>query len=695
MMKAKHYVVDFILVFLKKHWPSIAIVLFVLGLHWDMVVGAMPATGDHMIHMYRGWLMAEHMIPSGRLNGWSNMAFAGYPAGVYYPILGDLLVAGFHYLTFCVLTWERTYTLCFLFLLVMMPLSVYAVTRRIAGQSGSLIAAMLSLGDVGGWPQGGHISTVLWAVWPYMLGLTLSMFSVLALEGVMSHRLRDSFSHFLLFVFVLALAILAHPMTFFFVGLAGPVFVVAFLFARRSKIEPTRAIGRTALAALFAVLLTLFWTLPWITSGGEWTLGWPSVGFGGLWYSLPKMVHRLVVNKLFKNFYWIPWGLGLAGIVLSLISRRLWPTFLGILLVLAFVISGLVNELGDTFILRKVQIERMAAFMKFIWFALAGLTVDRLGFGVDRILFWIARKLKAFDRFDAILKYARIGVGPALAAALVLVGWKESYGKVSEIGRLGGEMWQNIVKAEEWLGEQPRGPLDRILYQPGEMCIEGNISSRKCDEIYHRHIFASGPIRTNLPKLKFGYEATAIFRNLPVQHRWPADSFLIRRLLIEPEALVNLHVRWIVSIVEWPKRPDIEEVKKFGDVTVYSVESGELPPVRIEGGGKLKVERFSDEEITVNVEGAGPESRILYPIAYYYPWRAYHDGEPIGIETYGVLPGVHKILMSMRALNGTTDLRYERPRLERLAGWISLFTWISMIIASAVIARRRFGRATR
>ncbi|MCP4606077.1 MAG: hypothetical protein GY847_37665, partial [Proteobacteria bacterium] len=35
--------------FLKKHWPSSLIVLFVLGLHWDMVLGAIPATGDHMI----------------------------------------------------------------------------------------------------------------------------------------------------------------------------------------------------------------------------------------------------------------------------------------------------------------------------------------------------------------------------------------------------------------------------------------------------------------------------------------------------------------------------------------------------------------------------------------------------------------------------------------------------------------------
>ena len=136
-----------------KHWPAVTIVLFVCWLHYDLVLWAIPATGDHMIHLYKGWHMAEHMLPSGRLTGWSNMAFAGYPAGVYYPILGDLLIAATRYVTFGLLSWERTYALAFLFLLIAMPLSVYAVTRRATGQMGSLAAAVLSLGDVGGWPQ--------------------------------------------------------------------------------------------------------------------------------------------------------------------------------------------------------------------------------------------------------------------------------------------------------------------------------------------------------------------------------------------------------------------------------------------------------------------------------------------------------------------------------------------------------------
>ncbi len=683
----KQYLVSKPLEFLRKHWPAVTLVAFVCWLHYDLVLWAIPATGDHMIHLYKGWHMAEHMLPSGRLTGWSNMAFAGYPAGVYYPILGDLLIAATRYLTFGLLSWERTYALAFLILLIAMPLSVYAVTRRATGQMGSLAAAVLSLGDVGGWPQGGHYSTVHWAVWPFMLGLTLMMFSMRFCEKVLSAPLAGRWGWFLVFVLLLSLSVLAHPMTVFFLVLASPLFVLSYVVAHRREVKWHGAIGRAVLAALFAVLMTLFWTIPWMTSGSEWTHGWPSVGFGGLWMSLPDMWSKLITNELFKNFHWVSWGLGLFGLVLGLASRRQWPTFLGILLVLAFVATGLCYELGDSLIGRKVQIERMAAFMKFIWFALAGVTVDR----VSAFVVWGLKRFVTKIRDDLrVQALTRRLSGVLIVMVLVAVSWEDSYDKVAKIGRLGGEIWDNIVEAEEWLGKQPHGPLDRVLYQPGQMCIDGNISSDECDEVYHRHIFASGPVRTGIPKLRFGYEATAIFRNLPLRHRWPADTFFIRRMLTEPDAMESLHVRWVVSVVDWPKRPDMKEVKRFGQVIVYSVKGGEGPPVRLQGAGKLTVEEFKNERIRVRVEGSSSKGRILYPIAYFYPWHAYQDGEQVEIETYGALPNVkHEMLMTVQAKDGVTELRYERPLHERASGLLSLLAWMVFLTAVLMLLDRQ------
>jgi hypothetical protein len=679
--------------FLAQHWAAVALVLFTLGLHVELVLWAVPATGDHMIHLYKGWLMSEHLLPSGRLSGWSHMAFAGYPAGVYYPVLGDLAITAVRWITFGLLSWERTYSLWFAVLVVLIPLAVYALTRRATGKIGALAAGVLAAGDVGGWPQGGHVSTFHWAVWPFILGLTLSMLSVVAAEKAILAPIRERPLRFVGFAALLALAVLAHPISSFFLGIAATLFVAMLVWWKRAEHRPMRVIGRASLAAGIGAVLAGFWIVPWITTGQEWTLGWPAVGFGGMWLSLVKMAEALASNQLFYKFYWATWVLGAVGIPLAFSTRRRWPIYIAVLFVFTFLFVGGCNALGDGVIARKVQIERMAAFMKFAWFALAGIAVDRIGVGV---LWAIGRLPERFasDVWQRRLALARPIVGVAFVAALVIAGWHDSFRYVTRMGRLGGALWDDIVEAEQWLSEQPRGSLDRVLYQPGKLCVSGKLSSPECNEVYHRHIFASGPVRTGLPKLKFGYEATAIFKNVPLAHRWPQDGRLIRRLLTEPEAMESLHVRWIVSLAPWPERPDVKQVERIGDVRVYEVAAGKGPPVRLEGEGRLEVERFSDEEVVVRVSDAGEGARILYPIAHFYPWRAYRDGKPIELDRHGVLEDLREILIAVPARDGTTSLVFERPWWERVANWASLLLWLACgAFAVVVVVRRRRARS--
>ena len=101
---------------------------------------------------------------------------------------------------------------------------------------------------------------------------------------------------------------------------------------------------------------------------------------------------------------------------------------------------------------------------------------------------------------------------------------------------------------------------------------------------------------------------------------------------------------------------------------------------------------FSDELISVRVEGAGKNAEIHYPIAYYYPWRAYREGRPIEITTRPVLANTHELLMSVAAADGVTDLRYERPMRERVAMWTGFILWISVLLLSVVLlAGKRMG----
>lgn len=686
--------------FLVNHWPLPLLAGFILVMHRDLLMWAVPATGDHPIHLAKGWLMAEQLLPSGRVTGWSHMVFSGYPAGTYYPVLGDLLVTLSHALGLGMVSWERSYTLMFLFLLIFMNATVYLVARRFVGPVGALAAAVLALGDVGGWPQGGHYSTVHWAVWPFMLGLSLSWLSVLACENVMAKPISKAPLPFLGLAVLLGLTGLAHPMTAFFLGIAAPVFTVFFALWNRNKIVVSRSLSRAVLAAVIGLLLAGFWLVPWLTTGGEWTFGWPSVGFGGAWlteaeepYTLWGMTKDLFTNDLLKNFFWLSWGLGLVGIVAGLVSRQLWPTYLAVLLIFAFVFTGVCNTLGDGTIFRKVQIERMAAFIKLVWFVLAGYAVDRfgtwLGWAIGRLRDGhVLRRL--WSRYHSHLA---VGFGVAFFAAVVGFGWSQTYSKVAEIGRLGGPVWEKIQDTYAWLAAQPKGPLDRVLYHPGMLCLEGKVSREDCNEVYHRHIFASSSIHTGLPRLKFGYEATAIYKNLPMQQRWPADAFLLRRMVKEPDALRNLHVRWIVSLDQWPKLDWIHEVKRFGDIYVYSVDFGKEPPVRLDGPGKLEVLEWQDERVVVRVDGAGEGSRIQYPISYYYPWHAYRDGVPVPITRHTVLSNVRDVLMTVEAGNGVTELLYERPIIERVARLLSLMAWIGVVLSFAGLmvmrARRR------
>lgn len=676
---------------LGSHWGAFILLGLTAALHFELFI-SVPATGDHMIHMYRGWLMSEHILPSGRLNGWSNMAFAGYPAGVYYPILGDLLIVLTRWLTFGLMSWERTYALFFALLVLAIPLVVYALTRRAAGGNlGPLVAGLLAAGDVGGWPQGGHISTVHWAVWPFILAMLLGMAAVMTCERAVLRPLRERPGRFLLFVLLLALAALAHPMSAFFLGLSAPLFVLLLALAERRGPGFFPVVGRSALAAALALLLACFWIVPWFTTGNTWTLGWPAVGFGGVWLSLPRMLEALARNKLFYDFFPATWVLGLLGLPLALASRRRWPTYLALLLVLTVLFAGLANAMGDGTMARRVQIERLAAFMKLIWFVLAGYAVSRSAEGLERLHRKLPEGWRSGKRLGAF-RIARPAAGALLVAGLVVGGWSEHFGRIMQVGRLGGDLWADIVRAEEWLAEQPRGPLDRVLYQPGELCIEGKLTSEACNEVYHRHIFASGPVRTGLSKIKFGYEATAIFRNVPLAHRWPHDTKLIRDLLTMPEAMGSLHIRWIVSLVEWPRRDDISEAARFGDVVIYSVRAGEGPPVRLEGKGTIDVEVFEDEHVRVRVAGAGPGSRLLFPIAHFYPWRAFHDGKPVDLEFHGVLPGVREILMAVAAEDGVIELRYVRPWWERVANRASLAAWLALLGAAALLGLRRLRR---
>ncbi len=666
-----------------------ALIAFVAALHPDLFALAVPATGDHMIHLYQAWHTAEHMLPSGRLSGYSHMAFVGYPAGVFYPVLGDLLVFGLRLASLGFWSWEQAYAALLVLLVLAIPMTVYGATRRFASPAASLFAAVLCAGDVGRWPEGGHHSTIYWGVWPFMLGALLTMHAVLALEGRL-HREGETpwWRGAALSAALVGLALLAHPMSLVYLALSLFALTAVVGSRRRAWRHPVQTLGPIALAAIAGFALAAFWLTPWLLYGSAWTFQAPTEGFGGAWLSFGDIAKGLATGDIFENFYQGSHYAGLLGIVLALLSRRrAMPLVLVSILAACAVFAGAFEALGDNFVTRRIQLARLAVLMKLCWFPLAGLAAHEAYEGARRL----AERLGKNGLARRLARPSvRAGATIAAAAALVIAGWSEHYSKIPEVGVRGGPLWESIEDAERWIGAQPKGPLERVLYQPGPLCLDKDRCSKdEKIEIYHRHIFASGPMRTNRPKLRLGYEACAIFSGLPLVHRWSKDEPLIRAMLQSPAALARLGVHWIVSLAPFPVRDDLRLARRFGDVHVYETSTDPQNPLVLEGPGEAKLLRWSPERIEAKITGATNESRLVLPAAYFPLWKAFRGDEPLEIERAGAVPEGPRFLMSVPARDGPIAFIYERPPLQRAAALLSALSWLAIIAAAAAGAARR------
>ena len=143
---------------LRAQWPRLAglvpmaALLFTL---YPVLLGPMPVSHDHPVHLFKGWQFYEHILSQGHLFGWSNLWFFGYPPGAVYPLLPDLWIALFRGLTLEALSWEQTYGLAFFGVMALCVFATYDLGRRLFGPTAGCLAALFYILDPGGWQQGG------------------------------------------------------------------------------------------------------------------------------------------------------------------------------------------------------------------------------------------------------------------------------------------------------------------------------------------------------------------------------------------------------------------------------------------------------------------------------------------------------------------------------------------------------------
>ncbi len=280
------------------------VILLVLN-PWLLLDPSTPSGGDMGAHVYAPAYLRDVLLPSGRIGGWSNDWFAGFPLFYFYFPLPSLVIVLFDVF----LPYGVAFKLVTVMGLLATPPAVYFMTRAfrfnrmvsaIAGSSAAVFVFMESFTI-----YGGNVASTLAGEfsysWSFALGFVYLGLLVRIVEGE-----RDLISRA---VVVFALAALSHILTIIMLVVCS-----ALLFIRK------RAAGPVVTTWVWAGLLAGFWAIPllWrlpLSTDMAWTplSRWEEIFPIELWILIPFATVGVV------------WALRRNGNVLPLAGLTLLP----------------------------------------------------------------------------------------------------------------------------------------------------------------------------------------------------------------------------------------------------------------------------------------------------------------------------------------------------------------------------------
>ncbi|MBW2731489.1 MAG: hypothetical protein JRH20_03795 [Deltaproteobacteria bacterium] len=623
---------------LPRSLPMVALVIVTLGLLWPTLLGMMVQSQDHTIHLARAWHFVTQMLAKGQLSGWSDIWFAGYPAGEDYPPGGDWLIALVYLCTFGLLGWEASYAIALAAMYAIAAGGVYAFGRVYFGRLAGFLGALFFLLDRGQYREGGWNYTIYWGVWPQVLSSGFTFFAFAALDRVLVRgRPRD----FAVAASMVGLALVAHPVAVLYFGLGLPIYLLARALGGK---EPAgRVVARTLGVFSLGGALAAFWVLPFVAKG-SWM-----AKYGELWKTLDVMGSGLWQGTLFDNAMPPVIILGVFGAAVALWRRNFGGTFLfGYGAATLFIASSTAFQRLDLLTLSpsfgQIQFQRLSILAKPCIWLLAGYALAVL---------FSARERKRLP--FAWRRYALAGLLAFAAAPFaepVLKHYAKTYGR--ELGRPRTRKqvayWKSYQQYLSWsketLGKElQRGPFFRVAYVRS----------------YNDHYFGAATAYNHLPSYKVGYTPAINFIHKPDK----ADRTLYKLL----------NVKYVVSI--GAGRADLELVKRFGAITVSRFKGYSPSRFTLKGPGQVNIDRFDPggDGMQLRVSGATAQSKLTLHVANYPNWRAQVEGERLPITT-GALDG-HEMFIEVPAKNGLITFTYGWPAVNILG---SLLSWLALLV---------------
>lgn len=646
----------------------VVVLTVVLGVFHRIFLGDAPLTADHPLHLFQGWVMSEHLLPSGRISGWVHLRGAGYPAGVLYPVGANLLLAGVRLVLPGSVSWETVYAVGFLVAMVACHLAVYVAGREVAGPWAGLFAGLFSVLDHGAYRQGGWSFAVQVGVWPVSLAMAAAVLGVVLLHRGLRGPSgpgspddpapgRPRARLLALAALLVGASIFTHPMSLAFLALALPV-VIGHAALEAERGSPFRVVVTGLLVSALALSVSAFWLVPFLAFREHSS----TLGTGSM--TMARQAEGVVLLTFFERMWCVPAALALVGGIS--VWRHRAPTGRLLTLLFAFIalaINGttLVNLEVDRWFSRisNLQPDRFYVYLRPMAYLLAGAgclwVVRQAGEAVSR-------------RVGALRRWTlRVLACVAFGTFLVPVGEAVFWDVVSPRGLWTGtpDGYARYREVAERIGRHARESADQhhgFVRTTWPTACPGWAGGG-------RHCFESSPVYTGLGHVHPSYHAAAGYTGL-FGFTGESSTVLLR----------SLGVRYRVTT---RPRPGERALFQQGGLWVYQLEDAAEGPFTVHGQATARLESFEDERVEISVSGAGRGDHLTLTIPYFPDWHAYLDGREVPIGRTSV-EGIESA-MTVPLVDGTLELRYERSASE-VAG--VLLTALALLICLLLVVGR-------
>lgn len=261
---------------------AVSLIIFIVMNPWLIFSATTPTGGDMGAHVFGPAYLRDNLLPEGRLLGWSNDWFAGFPAFYFYFPLPSLTIVALDLF----MPYGVAFKLVTVMGLLALPPAIYFHTRAL-DLSRNVAVISSGVGAVFAFYEsysiyGGNIASTLAGEFAYSWSFALSLVYL----GLLIKAVRDDRRYATWAALVLALTALSHVLT-----------TIVVIFASLFVLGWRKAFWRTFAIWAWGFAIAAFWALPLVariglTSDMAWTplSRWEEIVPVEVWLLLPVAI---------------------------------------------------------------------------------------------------------------------------------------------------------------------------------------------------------------------------------------------------------------------------------------------------------------------------------------------------------------------------------------------------------------------